>query len=481
MLQVDNFEAKTYGALRLISSFRNLLQPLNRLPPEALSRIIRHVPNEQDTDARVIVVLTHVCRYWREFIISTPWNWTLISSRSDGLAALSLQRAKAAPLEMCIDMDEVKKTPGFCDLINPFIQSTKTLSFDKFIKVKELTRTLPDFPRSMPNLQSLTLDGARRTDQVEVNSGDLFESLTPTLRYLNLSHFPLYPSFFRLRALTELTLHTHYFNLHLDTLLDFLEENRSLKSAILGIDFTESSLLSSRRGAAIANQLQRLSIPTGETGKALISNIALRRGAHLVIDSNSYKGLYDLLSGVSTAHLLNLSSPTFMEYQSHGYDRSIRLLGPSGSFLFRKSYSSKNVFEEFPVLPLTNFREFRFIFQGLEWGTMFNPSFFPALEIFAAQGRIWGSGPLSTLLSNPSSPPSLKTLAFSNCNLSGNFMEGLTLFASNRKNTTSALLRRVVIVDSKENLPSVDSMDALGKHVPIVDVRIGKELPTDLT
>jgi len=60
-------------------------------------------------------------------------------------------------------------------------------------------------------------------------------------------------------------------------------------------------------------------------------------------------------------------------------------------------------------------------------------------------------------------------------------MKELTQFASDRKNTTSARLHRVIIVDSGGKFPSATSIDALEKHVPIVDVRRGKKLPTDLT
>ena len=58
-------------------------------------------------------------------------------------------------------------------------------------------------------------------------------------------------------------------------------------------------------------------------------------------------------------------------------------------------------------------------------------------------------------------------------------MGELTRFASQRKNTTSALLRRVVIIDSRENIPTVGAIGELEKHVPVVGVRVGKQLPTD--
>ena len=71
----------------------------------------------------------------------------------------------------------------------------------------------------MPNLRSLTpgVDNEKDWDL----SIDPFESLSHTLRYLELADIYLYPSFLRLRALTELILSNYQFSLHLDTLLDF--------------------------------------------------------------------------------------------------------------------------------------------------------------------------------------------------------------------------------------------------------------------
>ena len=108
-------------------------------------------------------------------------------------------------------------------------------------------------------------------------------------------------------------------------------------------------------------------------------------------------------------------------------------------------------------------------------------SFFPALETLAIECETSVPYLLSALLSNPSSSPSLKTLAFLDCNLSEQFMEELTRLASDRRNTTSARLDRVVVVDSGGKFPSPASIDALEEHVPTVDVRRGTRLPADLT
>ena len=174
-------------------------------------------------------------------------------------------------------------------------------------------------------------------------------------------------------------------------------------------------------------------------------------------------------------------SPTFLQYE-FSFVRRIRLLGPNGRFSSQEPYSGNaRPFVEFPLLPLTNIRDFHLKqVHGSGWEP-FDPSFLPALETFAVDCKTGAPDHLlSPLFLNPSFPPSLKTLAFLDCALSGDFMEALAQFASDRTNTTSALLRRVVIVDSRGKLPTEASIDALGKHVPDVDIRVGKRLPTDL-
>ena len=395
------------------------------------------------------------------------------------LAALSLQRAKAIPLKLWLDSEQIERSPGLPGLIIPHIQNIQTLHFLMFRTTESLQRTLPDFPRSTPNLQSLALHMIG--NDVVDRFADPLESLTPTLRSLSLTDVHLYPSFLRLRALTELTLSHNRLDLRLDALLDFLEGNDSLKSVTLAIRFTESSLLSPQRGAATMNQLQHLSIyaPGPVAGKALISNIALRRGAHMKFFSYTHEGSNDISSGIHNAQLSNLMSLVFMEYQTLGNERGIRLLGRNGSLSFRHLDRSGR-FLEFPLLPLTNIREVRLVLGWTDRGDVFNSSFFPALEVLAVTSETWVSNPLSTLFTNPSSPPRLRTLAFASCQLSRTFMEGLTRYASDRKNTASVWLRHVVIVDSREIIPTEASIKALEEHVSVVDVRVGKEIPRDL-
>ena len=454
-----------------------MLQPVNWIPPEIISHIARY---NAIGDTHWIVPLTHVCRYWRESIISTPENWTLITCYRPQLTALSLERSKAAPLQLWLDMFSVRQYPGFRGLITPYIHNIGTLQVEELIAIQDLTRTLPEFPQSTPNLRSLDLkrsqDGPGRGMPT-----DPFLPFPDTLRSLSLYNIPLYPSFLRLRTLTELSLNRCTVRPPLDTLLDFLEENRSLERVDLTIDPNEPPAPILEGRAVIMDRLRHLSITSSDViiARTLISSIPLRRGAHLGItfrDDGTGLGLNGILSGISLAHLSNLPSPTSMEYR---HSPVVRLTGPNGSFSYNHEWSPGTPFAEFPVLPLTDIRELHLAHS--EPSIVFPPSYFPALETLTVQYGTDVSRLFSALIPNPSSLPSLKVLGFLDCFITEEFMEELSQFASGRKSTTSARLRRVAIVHRDGKFPPVASIHELEKHVPTVDAQSGRTLPADLT
>lgn len=479
----------------LIPSLRNLLRPVNWLPPEVLSRVARFVPCADASDARSIIPLTHVCRYWRGPIISAPEHWALISSSSPiGLTKLSLERCKAASLELRLEMPEVRRNSGFSDLILPHIQNTETLRLDRVSTFEELKRILQSFPRSTSNLRSLSLS---REWGGNLNwPNETCGPLSSTLTRLDLLGIPLSPSFLGLRTLTSLTLHTVLPNLHLNTLLDFLEENRSLERVTLNVKFAQRYPRSSRRRVVI-DRLRHLSMHCHNLTdfEALIPCLSVQRGGHLeiTVDCGDPR-LNEVLPLVSTTRFPNLRSPTSMVYETLltsiedqiYYYRNIQLLGPNGSSSFDDLTSPDEVepFIDFPLLPLTDVLEFRLIRLGevsAQKSLVFDPSFFPALETLAVHCDSCAPHLFSTLFSNPSFPPRLKTLAFLDCDLTEVFISELTRFASNREKSTSARLDRIVIINSEGILPSVVLINELRKHVRAVDVRVGEEFPSDLT
>ena len=450
---------------------------MNRLPPEIISCIARCTLGDRDFDVLPIIPLTHVCRYWRDSIISAPQNWTLISSYERRLAELSLKRAKAASLAIHLEFQFERE---FLDLLRPHVRSTTSLSCEGFNVVEELVQALPHFPESTPKLRSLAL--AERSTRTEWGLVDPFEFSTHTmLRELSLSYVPLLPSFLSLKTLTKFSLCDRDFQLPLDTLLSFLEENRSLESATFRIKFAEPPLACSQRRTPVGNRLRHLFIMAYNVAniRPLISNIALRKEATLALKLYyGEEGLTEIFSGVPMRHLSNLSSPTFMEYRHS--PRNVRLLGADGSFSYEGPGDSDAPFEGFPLLPLANIRELRLKCCGSWILTDFRPSFFPSLEVLAIDG---GSSISFLFPELPSSTPSplLRTLAFLDCVITEDFMATLTQIALHRRNNASTSLHRVVVIDSKRQFPPAASVKRLREHVPVVEVFEGKEFPKDLS
>ena len=460
---------------------------MDRLTRDILCRIARCTLNKTTKDTKTIIPLTQVCRHWRESIVSTPDIWALISSANNSLAALSLERSRTAPLKIYLNLRVENRE--FIDLLLPRILDIGSLRIQGFSSAEELVMLLPDFPLSTPNLRSLSLRGKHGPGSERNQSVDPFEPFGDTLRHLSMYHFHFCPSLLRLTSLTEFEILDYRLNIPIDTLLNFLRENRSLETAILGVGFAKRSLRRSKLNAPIENQLRHLSIRCAYSvdGKALISGIALQKGAHLdILHTGTDQKLSGVLSGISLKHLANISSPTFAECQSDC--RSLRLLGPNGDFFFKFSQGPEDPFSELPKLSLSfaSVREFHLVHRGPGKASspleplVFHPSFLPSIEAFAVNCEANVSYLLFELFSNPFSCPSLKTLAFLDCDISEDFVKGLGQFALNRMATSTARLGRVVIVNSKGKFPSATSVCALGQLVPVVDVRMAKELPKDL-
>ena len=101
----------------------------------------------------------------------------------------------------------------------------------------------------------------------------------------------------------------------------------------------------------------------------------------------------------------------------------------------------------------------------------------PALEALALSQTPLSPGLLSALAEEPPLCPSLKTIAFFDCDVTEDVIKELGAVLAQRRNSTAARLYRVVIVNATRALPDLQLIHQLQKLVPCVDVRIGSELP----
>ena len=73
--------------------------------------------------------------------------------------------------------------------------------------------------------------------------------------------------------------------------------------------------------------------------------------------------------------------------------------------------------------------------------------------------------------------PSLKTIAFFDCEINGGTIRELEVVLAERKKSAAARLHRVVILNNTRALQDLQSIHQLRKFVPCVDVGVGDKLP----
>lgn len=272
-----------------------------------------------------------------------------------------------------------------------------------------------------------------------------------------------------------LKIHHLKFNLELDRLLDFLEQNDSLESAHLTIQFALPSLRDSQRpDRRIKNRLKYLNVSSecAMDIEALISKIPVQKGANLEVFHNNPEARWKDIPSLA-ARLLDLRLPAFMGYCPNDWGYTIiQLAGPDGHSIFRRCrYPGGDVpFIELPSHPFDKIQTFYLKYSGPDPTTELPLSSFHALETLIVEGGKNLSDLLSGLFSDPASTPSLKTLEFLHCDLDEEFIRRLIQFSKSRS------LYRVSIVDSGgQHLLS--TIDELRKHEPVVDAHLGEELP----
>jgi hypothetical protein len=92
---VDTLEQDAREVLRLVRSVKNTFAPINQIPQEIFSLI----PGYRDTE-KALVALTHVCRSWREQLISCSSLWSSLNCVSVDRTRVYLESSQTSPLDI---------------------------------------------------------------------------------------------------------------------------------------------------------------------------------------------------------------------------------------------------------------------------------------------------------------------------------------------------------------------------------------------
>ena len=451
---------------------------MNRLHPEVIALCAAFV---SDGDPKPIIPLTHVCRYWRRAITSSPRIWVSIGSKWRRLAPLCIQRSAAVPLSIKISISDIKGDEDFLQALIPHASRISGLSLTGYSSIESVVDDLPGlFTSPISPLTSLELE---QTDQPaeafpsdEVSTPPPFRNLSK-LRTLHLVRTPLYPAVFNITSLVELKLVDYTSPFRFGEFIEFLHSNQSLEVIVLDLQFSDGSTLISPERKASLPQLRRLTFTCGSAtdARALLSRMSLRRGSHITIrgsQSNSRAALASFLPSPPTSIQELLTPITVIKYCS---SRWLHIFGGGGQFSFQPSKDTLKSYEGFSLFITGAVREFRI--NTSTHGLSRPLEYLPALEALVLSETRLPPGSLSALAKEDPLCPSLKTIAFFDCEVTEDIVEELEEVLSKRRNSTAARLYRVVIVNTTHDLPSLQLIHRLRKFVPRVDVGVGDELP----
>ncbi|TFK71513.1 hypothetical protein BDN72DRAFT_837563 [Pluteus cervinus] len=165
----------------VLSSQRNTLAPIARLPPEVLAKIFVEFHNDSKISQRMGTpdLLTWVCRHWREVAINYPALWSQIGFHHPPSVELYLARSNKLALTISISDLPDNAPPSILVMLQqlPRIEGLSLSSNTDRCNIDELNRAW-DFPA--PILETLILDG------IDLPS-DAFQGRIPRLEHIAMS------------------------------------------------------------------------------------------------------------------------------------------------------------------------------------------------------------------------------------------------------------------------------------------------------
>jgi len=212
--------------------------------------------------------------------------------------------------------------------------------------------------------------------------------------------------------------------------------------------------------------------------KLLISSISFPRGVSLEVFSSRRKKDADLRSFLPSppTPIQGLLAP-IATIKCQDEPGVVQLYGNNSRFSFRCSGFRLDAYCGLSLFSTTAVREFH-----VQTNSCHDLSRallrLPALETLVLVGvTTFSDDSFKFLAEEPVLCPSLKTIAFFDCNLCSRTIGELEGVVTRRKNSMAAWLHRVVIVRRAGKLPDSKLIHRLRQVVPRVDARIDEELP----
>ena len=326
VFQVDILERGAFEVLQLIRVWKNMLVPINKIPPEILALI----PDFWDTHKRDqdTIALTHVCRTWREVFVSRTSLWTRFDCLNGEKTRTYLERSKSSPIDLSLTgtQDMSPDDPLF-QIIPHAIGRLRSLSMTGFPEdVQDIASHL-SYPA--PLLEDLSIRCRESHHYPALPStffnGDLSSLRTLCLRFVrtelpwrnmvNLTSFTLSPTSPRTASVEQL--------------LDFFNSAPHLEQVNL---YSATSTAGAQNGRVVSlTCLKSMYIEGDDPPSVLLNHLLIPVGTKLEIRAPLLSSLIGEHLPRSLDNLKNFSDFTTIRvrYGESSYPR-MKFIGPNG-------------------------------------------------------------------------------------------------------------------------------------------------------
>jgi len=285
----------------------------------------------EDSDSDMgLIRLTHVCRDWREIIMSRPLLWTRLDCTDVGKTKLYTERSKSCPLEIYL-------RPGRSTF---YREQALILAVQHIDRLRTLsvsgnpTEVLPaldkHLSRPVPLLNTLNITLV--SHQAPILPSRLFDEDLSSLRELSLTGVTMPLPWRDLSSLTTFYLcHISKHEILLTQLLDFFESVPRLRHIHLYNSIPSSSDAPTERVVSLP-RLKDLGIIAQTPHSILLNHLSIPVGALLRLEFTFRGGESPIpsYSPKSLENLRNLSHITATNLYFGSERRSVWLRGPSG-------------------------------------------------------------------------------------------------------------------------------------------------------
>ncbi|KAG1861705.1 hypothetical protein F4604DRAFT_1787914 [Suillus subluteus] len=195
---IDKDIAALVASLSILRSRRNTLASVFSLPPEILVMIFTYTAEDanfniyadiipRSTGTPTSMIVTHVCRHWRQVALECPSLWTFIDHLPVPWIAIMLERSKEAALVVKYSIPPTLE----CYIVGPLVQLLSQLPRIEVLKLHTYSNVVHHVfdclsSQPAPLLQQFRYDVLGSYEPVTTVSETIFQGHAPLLRSVEL-------------------------------------------------------------------------------------------------------------------------------------------------------------------------------------------------------------------------------------------------------------------------------------------------------